>query len=314
MMKKIAFHANQLSLRGTEIALFTYAKYNEEILGNKSVIFSSPNGDLSSLDKFKNRFEVILTDFGSYDSYLRENNFDYLYVIKMGTNDGFYLNSIPTIVHTVFRFNEPHGHRYVYVSDWLSKDQGYNPDEYSLPHICEKLPLPKHNLREKLNIKNTDTVFGYYGGPTEFNIDFVKESVIETAKLKNDIKFIFMNVNNFIDHPNVIFLPGSYDLEEKSSFVNACDAMLHARSGGETFGLAISEFALENKPIITYGLSGERSHIEILGERGIYYNNKEEVYNILNNLKLYVKYSDYNLPYLQFSPEIIMEKFKKIIS
>ena len=313
-MKKIAFHANQLSLRGTEIALFTYAKYNEEILGNKSVIFSSPNGDLSSLDKFKNRFEVILTDFGSYDSYLRENNFDFLYVIKMGTNDGFYVNSTPTIVHTVFRFNEPHGYRYVYVSDWLAKDQGYNPDEYSLPHICEKLPKSKYNLREKLNISNTDTVFGYYGGPTEFNIEFVKESVIETAKLRKDIKFIFMNVNNFIDHPNVIFLPGSYDLEEKSSFVNACDAMLHARSGGETFGLAISEFALENKPIITYGLSGERSHIEILGERGIYYNNKEEVYNMLNNLKLYVKYGDYNLPYLQFSPEIIMEKFKKIIS
>ena len=313
-MKKIAFHANQLSLRGTEIALFTYAKYNEEILGNKSVIFSSPNGDLSSLDKFKNRFEVILTDFGSYDSYLRENNFDFLYVIKMGTNDGFYVNSTPTIVHTVFRFNEPHGYRYVYVSDWLAKDQGYNPDEYSLPHICEKLPKSKYNLREKLNISNTDTVFGYYGGPTEFNIEFVKESVIETAKLRNDIKFIFMNVNNFIDHPNVIFLPGSYDLEEKSSFVNTCDAMLHARSGGETFGLAISEFALENKPIITYGLSGERNHIEILGERGIYYNNKEEVYNILNNLKQYIKYEDYYTPYLQFSPEKIMEKFKNLIS
>ena len=313
-MKKIAFHANQLSLRGTEIALFTYAKYNEEILGNKSVIFSSPNGDLSSLDKFKNRFEVILTDFGSYDSYLRENNFDFLYVIKMGTNDGFYVNSTPTIVHTVFRFNEPHGYRYVYVSDWLAKDQGYNPDEYSLPHICEKLPKSKYNLREKLNISNTDTVFGYYGGPTEFNIEFVKESVIETAKLRKDIKFIFMNVNNFIDHPNVIFLPGSYDLEEKSSFVNTCDAMLHARSGGETFGLAISEFALENKPIITYGLSGERNHIEILGERGIYYNNKEEVYNILNNLKQYIKYEDYYTPYLQFSPEKIMEKFKNLIS
>ena len=39
-MKKIAFHSNQLSLRGTEIALYAYAKYNEEILGNKSVIFS----------------------------------------------------------------------------------------------------------------------------------------------------------------------------------------------------------------------------------------------------------------------------------
>ena len=286
-MKKIAFHANQLSLRGTEIALFTYAKYNEEILGNKSVIFSSPNGDLSALKKFQDRFEVVLTDFGSYESYLTDNNFDFLYVIKMGVNDGFYLNKVPTIVHTVFRFNDPHGYKYVYVSDWLAKDQGYSSEEYSLPHICEKLPTCNYNLREQLNIDETDTVFGYYGGQTEFNIEFVKESIKDIVNQRDDIKFIFMNVNKFTNHPNVIFLPGSFDLQEKSSFVNTCDAMLHARSGGETFGLAISEFALENKPIITYGLSGERSHIDILGEKGIYYSNKEEVYNILNNLKLY---------------------------
>ena len=31
-MKKIAFHTNQLSIRGTEVALYQYAKYNEEIL------------------------------------------------------------------------------------------------------------------------------------------------------------------------------------------------------------------------------------------------------------------------------------------
>ena len=50
-MKKIAFHSNQLSLRGTEIALFAYAKYNEDILGNKSVILTSPNNNLDALKK-----------------------------------------------------------------------------------------------------------------------------------------------------------------------------------------------------------------------------------------------------------------------
>lgn len=313
-MKKIAFHANQLSLRGTEIALYGYAKYNEEILGNKSVILSSPNGDLSALKKFQDRFEVVLMDFGSYENYLLSNRFDFLYVIKMGINDGYWVNKIPTIVHTVFRFNEPHGYKYVYVSDWLAKDQGYNPEEYSLPHICEKLPNSNVNLREILKFKETDKVFGYYGGSTEFNIDFVKDSINEITSCKNDIKFIFMNVNKFIDNPNVIFLSGTYDLNEKSSFVNACDAMIHARIGGETFGLAISEFALENKPVITYKLSGERSHIEILGDRGIYYSNKEEVIDIFNNLEKYIQYDDYYTPYLQFSPEIVMEKFKKLIS
>ena len=32
-MKKIAFHTNQLGIRGTEVAVYQYAKYNEEILG-----------------------------------------------------------------------------------------------------------------------------------------------------------------------------------------------------------------------------------------------------------------------------------------
>jgi hypothetical protein len=123
-----------------------------------------------------------------------------------------------------------------------------------------------------------------------------------------------MNIDKFTNHPSVIFLEGTYDLHEKSSFVNACDAMIHARSGGETFGLAVSEFALSNKPIITYELSGERSHIEILGERGIYYKGYEDVYNIFNDLTNYIKYDDYYEPYKQFSPKIIMEKFNKLIS
>ena len=35
---KIAFHSYQLGDRGTEICLYKYAKYNQEILGNESVI------------------------------------------------------------------------------------------------------------------------------------------------------------------------------------------------------------------------------------------------------------------------------------
>ncbi len=312
-MKKIAFHSNQLSLRGTEIALFNYAKYNEDILGNKSVIFSFQNANMDALPKFQERFEVKLLNWWEYESYLKDNNFDYLYLLKMGINDGYCLNDTPTLVHAVFRFNEPHGHKYFYVSDWLAKDQGYSPETHSLPHICEKLPPPKINLRESLGIPSTSIVFGCYGGSTEFNIQFVKDAIIETVNNRNDIEFLFMNINKFVDHPQIKFLPGSYDLEEKSSFVNACDAMIHARSGGETFGLAISEFALENKPIITYEISGERSHIEILGERGIYYKGREDVFDIFNNLNNYVKYSDYDLPYKQFSPEIIMNKFNSLI-
>ena len=40
--------------------------------------------------------------------------------------------------------------------------------------------------------------------------------------------------------------------ELKVSFINTCDCMIHARTDGETFGLAIAEFSTLNKPIISH--------------------------------------------------------------
>ena len=288
-MKKIAFHSNQLGIRGTEVAMYQYAKYNEEILGNKSVIVSFPNRDHGAIEKFRNRFEVVLMEWSEYETYLTQNNFDYLYLIKMGTNDGYCLQTIPCLIHAVFRFNDPHGHKYFYVSDWLAKDQGYDPETYSLPHICEKLPEAEYNFREKHNIPENARVFGCYGGSTEFNIESTKSVIRKVVEEHDDIYFIFMNIQEFADHPQIKFYPGNYDLKEKSAFVDACDAMIHARRGGETFGLAVSEFALSNKPVITYELSGERSHLDILGERAILYKGYEDLLDIFVNFPLYIK-------------------------
>ena len=312
-MKKIAFHSNQLGIRGTEVAMYQYAKYNEEILGNKSVIVSFPNRDHGAIEKFRDRFEVVLMEWSEYETYLTQNNFDYLYLIKMGTNDGYCLQTIPCLIHAVFRFNDPHGHKYFYVSDWLAKDQGYDPETYSLPHICEKLPEAEYNFREKHNISENARVFGCYGGSTEFNIESTKSVIRKVVEEHDDIYFIFMNIQEFADHPQIKFYPGNYDLKEKSAFVDACDAMIHARRGGETFGLAVSEFALSNKPVITYELSGERSHLDILGERAILYKGYEDLLDIFVNFPLYIKYTDYDLPYKQFSPELIMKKFEKLL-
>lgn len=312
-MKKIAFHSNQLGIRGTEVAMYQYAKYNEEILGNKSVIVSFPNRDHGAIEKFRDRFEVVLMEWSEYETYLTQNNFDYLYLIKMGTNDGYCLQTIPCLIHAVFRFNDPHGHKYFYVSDWLAKDQGYDPETYSLPHICEKLPEAEYNFREKHNIPENARVFGCYGGSTEFNIESTKSVIRKVVEEHDDIYFIFMNIQEFAEHPQIKFYPGNYDLKEKSAFVDACDAMIHARRGGETFGLAVSEFALSNKPVITYELSGERSHLDILGERAILYKGYEDLLDIFVNFPLYIKYTDYDLPYKQFSPELIMKKFEKLL-
>lgn len=311
-MKTIAFHSNQLCLRGTEIALYTYADYNERILGNKSIILSAPGANLDALPKFQSRFETHLMNFGSYESFLQQKKTDFFYTIKGGNNDGVCMSSIPSLIHVVFRHNDPHGHRYRYVSDWLAADQGYDPEEYAVPHIVEPFPSGDTTMRDELGIPHTATVFGCYGGSTEFNISFVHDAIKNIVKSRADIHFIFMNINPFSDpHPQIHHVSSTWDLHRKASLVRACDAMIHARRGGETFGLAVAEFAMENKPIVTYSGSGEISHINILGERAICYSSYEDVLSILDNLTAYIKYDDYHLPYQQFSPEIVMEKFHK---
>jgi hypothetical protein len=313
----IVFHDNNLTLRGTSIALYDYADYNEKILGNKSIILAKPDDNLNKAkQKFLYRFETHFGwwSSGELDDFMFSKKADYFYSIRAGnSSDGSLPLKHPSLVHAVFRINDPHGSKYAYVSDWLARDQGYDPETHSVPHIVAKLPAPIYDLREKLGISKDKIIFGCYGGSTEFNIGFVHEIIFKIVNERSDIIFLFMNINSFCDsHPNIIHLPGSYNLEEKSSFINACDAMLHARQHGETFGLACAEFSMLNKPVITYSLSSEANHIDVLRKRGIYYSNYEEILDILNNFQAYKKFDDYFTPYLRFSPEIIMDKFKKV--
>lgn len=311
-MKTIVFYSNQLSLRGTEIALYSYADYNEKILNNKSIIMSSFHNNLDALPKFKNRFETILTEPYDYDRKLLKLGADYFYVIKSGKNDRLMSRVIPTLVHCVFRYNEPHGDKYVYISDWLAKNQGYNPETHSVPNIVEKFPVDSYDLREKLGISKDKRVFGCYGGRDQFNIEIARRVVGKVATERNDIVFLFMNINKFSDNQNIIFLDGTYDLREKAALVRACDAMLHARQIGETFGMAIAEFSMENKPVLTFPYAKDACHIEILGDHGLYYCNEDELYDMIVNLPNYIKFDDYSELYKVFSPEIIMEKFNRI--
>ena len=53
----IGFYSNQLSFRGTEVAMFDYAYYNETLLKNKSFIFyekNNLNNDIDVIKKFNN--------------------------------------------------------------------------------------------------------------------------------------------------------------------------------------------------------------------------------------------------------------------
>ena len=50
---KVAFHSYQLGDRGTEVCLYKYAKYNQETLGNESIIISTSTRPTPTLDMFQ---------------------------------------------------------------------------------------------------------------------------------------------------------------------------------------------------------------------------------------------------------------------
>jgi hypothetical protein len=314
---KIAFHSEQLGLRGTEIALFDYAYYNQELLNNDSVIISNRNSDLAALDKFQKQFNVFLYDkFDDVISYIDQNQIDAVYYIKAGMNDGKLVPNAKNLVHSVFQLHDPHGDVYAYVSKWLSTQMTGGTLPY-VPHIVDILKYDHmENYREFFNIPTTALVFGYYGGPDSFNIPFAKEAVINTARSNKNVYFLFMNSNQFCDEPNVFFISGTSDMATKIGFINTCDACLHARNGGESFGLTVAEFSLKNKPIITttWCDSGfnDLAHIEMLGDKSIIYNNYDELIGILTNFPDIInKHENWNA-YSMYSPELIMNQFNNV--
>ena len=288
MRKTIAFHSNQLSIRGTEVALYDYALHNEKVLGHKSLVVynaGSPHNSAEALAKFSARFVVVgYRQPGEIDSLLSRHSADLMYAIKSGRNDGVWSRTVPTMVHAVFPTSpaQAHGASYAFISDWLSQhcSNGKIP---SVPHIVT-LPDVNLDLREELKIPKHAKVLGCHGGAQSFDVPAAMQAVRLMLAKSPDTWFVFLNIDRFVDHPRALFLPGNTDMVYKTRFINTCDAMLHARLQGESFGLACGEFAIRNKPVITYARSKHRHHIDVLGDSGLYYTDVRSLVDIIEKL------------------------------
>jgi len=121
-----------------------------------------------------------------------------------------------------------------------------------------------------------------------------------------------MNTPKMIDHPRCIFFNKTVDEQQKAKFVNTTDAMIHAGYRGETFGLAILEFAIRKKQIIVFdNFYGGRNHHLYLGNNCFRYNSKESLKNIILNIE---KTSSFNTDHLleKYSPRTVMNKFVEV--
>lgn len=288
---KIAIHINSFTLRGTEVAIFDYAEML--VLFGHEVLFFYPSNayiEKNVFHRFSKLFSLYKYDsLNKIESYLNSNSFDLVYILKSGEKDELVFNSLPTAIHAVFpqSLYSLHGKIYTTISPWLC-NRFFNNLIKSVPHIVKRLTpsIGEDEFRAKLGIKKNAFVVGGYGGETSFDITFVKQVVIPfLLKKRSDIYFVFMNFKKFINHERVIFLPGTNSIIDKSNYVASVDLMLHARSLGETFGLAIGEFTSLAKPILTYGNSPHAAHLDILGNNCLKYYNSNQLIDMLINLE-----------------------------
>jgi len=312
---RVAFHLEQLDLRGSSVTIKHYANYNETLLGNESYIICNGRSDhLEARPMMEERFPVFLyNDFGQVQPFVRDNKIDVVYFLKAGQSDGKLLSGVKNVIHAVFWFYQPHGEVYAYVSEWLAKAASGGRCSF-VPHIISLDTKDKGNYREHLNIPKDALVLGYMGGNDSFALPFVQEAVREIAASHPHIYFFFMNIDRFSNPtPNIIHVNGTSDMDIKGAFVNTCDVCLHGRIGGETFGLTIGEFSLNNKPVLTYNGHDHRAHIDMLGDKAILYHNKEDLIDIITHMdRDTLAKGDWNAYSWYNKPENVMGKFQEV--
>lgn len=313
----VGFLSNKLTLRGTEVALYDYADYNEKILGNKSIIVTRDYEKIKNefdvspeaYNKFQSRFKVVYYDpclNNGLDDVVLDNAITHLFIEKSGSKDGLLSKFCKNMVHCVFTSNEKHGEVYSVLGRTINETYGTN---YPVMPYMVTLPECSENLRRIMGIPEDAVVFGRHGGYDSFDIDWVKQLVSVILYRRKDVWFLFLNTEKFINHQRAIFLPGTTDMIYKKKFVNTCDAMIHARTRGETFGLACGEFAICMKPVITFRDSREKEHIYNLGDKAILYSDKKELYEIMMDFK---KNNVTDTPYLKYTPDYVMSIFKEL--
>jgi len=311
---KIAFYQDHICLRGTTVSMCDYAKYNQTELGNQSLIIYNKtdhrNDDTAIKKVLDMGVEIVgINDFSEIHDLT--SDCDVLYQQRACASDGRLSNTCKNVIHQIGG-NVPHsqawGDVYAYASDWLRKHNGV-PEASLVPYIVW-LPDGDDDFREELNIPADAIVFGRNGGEDTWNLPWSNQVLMKLLEARDDIYFLFQNTPIPFQHDRVIHLEKTSDLDYKVKFINTCDAMIHARNEGESFGLSCAEFSIKNKPVITWDGSRERNHIDVLGDRGIFYSDAQGMLDCLYNFEKQPD-KDWNC-YREFSPENVMTMFREV--
>lgn len=326
---RVAFVTNQLGLRGTEVALAAYADGARERWGWQ-VFFvvrhargrpTTADCTPASVAHYESKFDVVYSGCDAATDAWLEAHVDVAVVEMYGTPLCWLPTRVPSIAHCVFLACH---HLACTVHTAISETVANGaPGVHVLPYIVD-VPLPDlrlGDLRASLGIAPDAVVFGRHGGFDTFDIPWVQDVVAEFAVA--GVVFLFMNTRRFCSSPHVVHMDASSCPAHKARFVATCDAMLHARHIGETFGLAVAEFAVQRKPVITHAVARDTEHLRLLGGEALTY---RDAHGLRRTLEHFVEARTAaaaagrtwpgagRTGYDDYQPDAVMPRFKTLVN
>jgi hypothetical protein len=298
---RILFHANQFGPRGTEVNMYSLARAFEELACGEAHAVSfrdgavqrpEPHLAMASYAKFVARFPgrvhlLNTSNSEELDALVAAMRADAVYSVQAGHPQWGYAH--PTVakllIHAVFDGSQPRGHAFAVVSDSVTRVAGVPV----VPNIVEPSGAPpagEPSLRVALGLPRSARVFCRHGGATTFNIEYARQAVCNHARQHPGDAFLLKSTEEAPCEaalPNIIHLPHSSDPPALARYLQACDACVHGRMDGETFGLAVAECSAAGLPVITTSDIQPAFHLTVLGAHAILYHDQPSLRRALES-------------------------------
>lgn len=310
---RVSFEGGRINERGVAVALYDYALQARAQLGIEPVVLHDARvpPEPAHLARFASAFPTF--GYESDDEMQRlieREKIDVAYFLKTRRGDKRVARSCRTAVHEVFKFFQPHGDSYAYISQSLADVMtgGRYP---AVPHIVDP-PPPRANLRAALGIPRDALVVGRHGAPDQFNIPFARNAIEAALERRKDLWILLLNTARFSDHERVVHLPVTPDRQGVVDFVGSCDVGLNARYVGENFGLAIAEFLAQDKPVLVWAGGRDRNHLALVDDPRFVYRTRADLTHKLCELERRDWAGAWRARVAPFAPEAVMATFAKV--
>jgi hypothetical protein len=310
---RVSFDGGPLNERGVAVALYDYALNARRLLGVEAVVLHDASGtvDADQVARFEAAFPVrAYRNDAERAQWLDAERIDVAYALKTKRPRYPLSPRGRTVVHEVFRFFDPHGDAYAYISPWLA--QAAAAGRYpAVPHIVDP-PPPRGDLRAEFGVPRDALVVGRHGGPDQLNVPFVAAALEAALAARPDLWVMLLNTAPLLRHERVIHVPRAPDRERVADFVASCDVGLNARLGGEAFGLAIAEFLAQDKPVLVWEGGRDRHHLALVDDPAFRFRTREDLTRALVRFEPRPGQGRWRRQVAPFAPEAVTEVFARV--